>query len=453
MIHRTLSADETMTGTSRRSRRSSRYRRRVLSTAVLLALGLAWVTTQLAPAQPARVVRVGILHSLTGTMSLSEAALAKATIAALEDVNQQGGVMGYRLEPVLADGGSSPAQFAAQAESLIREHRVQVIFGCWTSAARKAVKPVVENHHNLLMYPVQFEGLELSDSIVYLGQTPNQQIKPAVKYAVDNLGKQFYLIGSDYIFPRTANWYLTDIAHLVGAEIVGERYVPLGQRDFNEIIHDIRTKKPQVIFNTLNGDSNLYFFDALAKAFSKNADGIPPMRVMSFSIGEYEIEQIAAFAGADAIIGHYASWNYFASIDSDTNRHFTALLNKAGIKTPNDPMSAAYTGVWLYKQAVEECESFEPERLKPCFAYQSFNGPAGIVTLEKNNFNTWQHARIGQVTTDLSFQIVWASDHPIQPQNFPPLCQPKTRLRNRLTAPAQPHDAAAPPDYEIGCAP
>lgn len=379
----------------------------------LLAATVAYVAWEQRPAEP---FEVAVLHSLTGTMSFSEQAVADATLAAIAEVNAQGGVLGRPLKPVLVDGESDPAVFAQRARELIEDRGIEVIFGAWTSASRKELRPVVDELGGLLLYPVQFEGMEDSPNIVYLAQVPNQQIKPSIKWAIDNLGGRFALVGSDYIFPRAANSYLIEVAEILGAEVLDERYVLLGEQRFDTLIADLKALKPDVIFNTLNGDSNIYFFEALKRIYG---DKKPP-RVISYSIAENEVAAIAEAIGPEAIVGHYASWSYFASIDSLKNRHFKKVLQDHGITTtPNDPMAAAYSGVWIFKQAAEACNSFAVEDIKRCFYNMTFNGPAGVVVIERGVMNAWQNARIGQVNANLDFDIIWSSDIAIKPDNFP----------------------------------
>jgi urea transport system substrate-binding protein len=341
--------------------------------------------------------------------------VVKATLAAIEEINEAGGIMGQKLEPIVADGESNPVKFGQKAAELIEKNRVSAIFGCWTSASRKEVKPVVEKHDSLLLYPVQYEGAEESSSIIYLGQLPNQQLKPAVLYATQHFGNNIFLVGSDYIFPRVANLYVKDIASLVGAKIVGERYEKLDSYDFKEVVLQIKAKKPSVILNTLNGDSNIYFFKELYEQGISSSD-IP---VISFSIAKEEIASIAAASSPNAVIGHFASWSYFDAIDSKENLKFKELMKKRGIQNPTDPMEAAYVGVWLYKQAVEECGSFEPSKVKKALRLQSFKGPGGVTTVTDGNLNTWKNSRIGRINYTLGFDVIEESKRALKPQNYP----------------------------------
>ncbi|MDQ6966713.1 MAG: urea ABC transporter substrate-binding protein, partial [Mariprofundaceae bacterium] len=259
-------------------------------------------------------IKIGILHSLTGTMAISEQPVVDATLLAIEEINTEGGLLGRQLVPVISDGQSKPSVFAGEAERLIKDEGVAVIFGCWTSASRKMVKPIVEQYENLLFYPVQYEGMELSPHIVYTGEVPSQQIIPAISWVSTHLGKRLYLIGSDYIFPRTANWLIHKQAALLGMQIVGENHLPLGTTDFSQIVAEIARLKPDAVINTVNGDSNLAFFKAMFEAGLK-AETTP---VVSFSIGENELIGMPV----EHVLGHYAAASYFQSIDTDENRAF-----------------------------------------------------------------------------------------------------------------------------------
>lgn len=383
----------------------------ILFLVLLVTIGVWVFLLKKAPSTP-----VGILHSLTGTMAISEKEVAQVTLAAFKEINEQGGILGHQIEPVISDGESNPAIFARKAQKLIRTNHVKAIFGCWTSSSRKEVKPIIEHYNNLLFYPVQYEGFEASPNIIYLGQTPNQQIRPAIKYAIDHFGKDFFLVGSDYIFPRAANLYIKDMAAILGVNVKGEFYVPLGGTDFSAIVHAIKIQKPKVILNTLNGDSNLYFFRELY-AQGIDSSKIP---VISFSIAEEENQKIGEKIPHEALIGHYASWSYFGSLKSKENSAFKIFLKKNHINAlPTDAMEAAYIGVHIYKQAVEECGSFEPTIVIRCVPMQSFNGAGGILYIDPNNNHSWKNSRIGRINRSLLFDIVYDSVTPIQPENYP----------------------------------
>ncbi len=358
-------------------------------------------------------VRVGILHSMTGTMSISERSVAESTQLAIDELNQKGGVLGRKIQATVADGASDWPTFALQAEKLIVEERVCTLFGCWTSASRKTVKPVVERLDHLLFYPVQYEGLERSPNIVYTGAAPNQQIIPAVKWSLDHLGKRFFLVGSDYVFPRTANAIVKDQVALLNGEITGEEYLLLGSKDVSGIVQKIVQAQPDVILNTINGDSNVAFFKELRKA------GITPQTipVVSFSIGEDELRSLKI----QDIAGDYAAWNYFQGIQSEENSQFVQSFRKkfGPDRVTDDPMEAAYFGVYLWAQAVEDAGTDEVKAIRRAIKDQSMTAPEGIVYIDGETQHTWKSVRIGRIRDDGQFDIVWNSGRPVRPVPYP----------------------------------
>jgi urea transport system substrate-binding protein len=346
-------------------------------------------------------------------MGLSEKPVAEATLLAIEEINQQGGILGRRIEPISVDPRSDDQVFAEEAERLITREGVSTLFGCWTSSSRKSVELVVEKHNHLLFYPVQYEGLEQSPNVVYTGALPNQQIIPAVKWSFDNLGRKFFLVGSDYVFPRTANSIIKDQLAALQGEVIGEEYVLLGSHDLDGIVRKILQARPSVILNTLNGDSNIYFFQALRKA------GITPARIptMSFSIGENEL----AALDPSQIAGDYAAGNYFQSIRSVENTQFVRRFRgKYGQKrVTSDPMESAYFGVHLWAQAVRDAGTSEARDIRSAVGEQSMVAPEGLVYIDRKTQHTWKTARIGRVRADGQFDILWTSDFPIQPVPYP----------------------------------
>ena len=358
-------------------------------------------------------IKIGILHSLTGTMAISEKAVVDATLMAIEEINAQGGVLGRTIEPIVVDGRSDWSTFADEAERLITKEKVSVVFGCWTSASRKTVKPIFEKHNHLLFYPVQYEGLEQSTNIVYTGAAPNQQITPAVKWSFDNLGKTFFLVGSDYVFPRTANAIIKDQIKSLQGEVLGEAYVLLGSTDFTAIVQQIVKTKPDVILNTINGGSNLNFFKALRAA------GITPDKIptMSFSIAEDELRML----NAAEMAGDYTAWNYFQSVSSEENTSFVKRYRaKYGQdRVTDDPIEAGYFGVYLWAQAVEKAGTDDTEAVRKSVGKQSTAAPGGVVYIDAENQHTWKVVRIGRIRTDGQFDVVWSSGKAIRPIPFP----------------------------------
>lgn len=383
---------------------------------LLGALGLLPLTGSLGGCRSRSTapLRVGVLHSLTGTMAISEKAVVDATLLAIEEVNAAGGLLGRKVEPVVVDGKSDWPTFAREAERLITKEKVVVVFGCWTSASRKTVKPVFEKHGHLLFYPVQYEGLESSPNIVYTGAAPNQQILPALKWSLDNLGRRVFLVGSDYVFPRTANAIIKDQVAALRGELLGEEYLLLGATDASALVAKILEARPDVVFNTINGDSNIAFFKAL-RAASSGPGEIP---TMSFSIAEDELRSLPA----SEMVGDYAAWNYFQSVEGPENKAFVAAFQaKYGAdRVTSDPMEAAYFGVKLWALAVAAAGTGDVAAVREAVKKQSYSAPGGMVYVDADTNHTWKVVRIGRIRKDGQFDIVWSSEKPVRPVPYPP---------------------------------
>ncbi len=362
---------------------------------------------------PKQPIKVGVLHSLTGTMAISEKPVVDSTLMAIEEINLQGGIHGRIIEPVVVDGRSDWPTFAVEAERLIVEEKVSVVFGCWTSASRKTVKPVFEKHNHLLFYPVQYEGLEQSKNIIYTGAAPNQQIIPAIKWCFDNLGSRFFLVGSDYVFPRTANEIIKDILTVLEGEIVGEEYILLGSDDVDNVVQKIIETQPDIILNTINGDSNIHFFRKLSEE-GITSDKIP---TMSFSVAEDELRVL----GVEHMVGNYASWNYFQCLEIDENRGFVERFKKkyGSQRVTDDPMEAGYFGVKLWVQAVRDAGTDDVNKVRKAVKNQSYSAPGGMVYVDSENNHVWKTVRIGRIKEDGQFDIVWSSEKPVRPVPYP----------------------------------
>lgn len=358
-------------------------------------------------------VKVGLLHSLTGSMAISEKSVRDAEVLAIKEINAAGGVNGKQIEYVEEDGASEPSTFATKAEKLIDSEGVSTIFGCWTSSSRKAVKPIVEEYGSLLWYPVQYEGMESSSNIVYTGAAPNQQIVPAIDYLLDQGYKKFFLLGSDYVFPRTANMIINAQLEAKGAEAVGEEYADMDQTDFAAIISKIEAAKPDVIINTLNGTGNVSFFKQMSEKNYTSNDYM----TMSFSIAEEEVATI----GADILKGHMVSWNYYQTTDTEKNKEFVNAYKDAygENRVTSDPAEAAYDAVYLWKAACEKADSFEPEDvIKAVESGEiSFDAPEGTVTIQGDNHHLVKPVRIGQVGDDGLINEIYATD-PVAPDPY-----------------------------------
>lgn len=358
-------------------------------------------------------VTVGLLHSLTGSMAISEGSVRDAEVLAIEEINADGGVLGKQIEYIEEDGASEPSTFATKAEKLLGEDEVATVFGCWTSSSRKAVKQIFEDYDNLLWYPVQYEGMESSDNIVYMGAAPNQQIVPAIEYLLDEGYSRFFLIGSDYVFPRTANMIINaQIEAADGAEVVGEEYAAMDQTEFSSIITKIEEAKPDVIINTLNGTGNVSFFKQLADRNISSDD----IMSMSFSIAEEEVATI----GADILKGNLVSWNYYQTTDTEKNKEFVAAYKaKFGEdRVTSDPAEAAYDAVYMWKAACEKAGSFDTDAVREALGGLSIEAPEGTITVNGENQHISKPVRIGQVADDGLIYEVSSTDSPVEPDPY-----------------------------------
>ncbi|MEK4277335.1 urea ABC transporter substrate-binding protein [Paenibacillus sp. FSL R7-0026] len=364
------------------------------------------------PAASGDTIKVGILHSLSGTMAISEVSVKDAEMLAIEEINAAGGVLGKQIEPVIEDGASDWPTFAEKAGKLLQQDKVAAVFGGWTSASRKAMLPVFEQNKGLLFYPVQYEGLESSPNIFYTGATTNQQIVPSVTWLLENRGKTFYLLGSDYVFPKTANQVIKAQLAAEGGEVVGEEYTPLGHTDYSTIISKIKAAKPDIVYNTLNGDSNVAFFKQLKDAGISSDQ----MTTLSVSVAEEEIRGI----GADVLKGHLASWNYYQTTDTPENTTFVAKYKEkyGADRVTADPIEAGYVAVYLWKAAVEKAGSTDVEKVKAAAKGLEFDAPEGKVTVDGENQHIYKTVRIGEVQEDGQFKELWNSGEPVKPDPY-----------------------------------
>lgn len=357
-------------------------------------------------------VKVGILHSLSGTMAISEVSLRNAEMMAIDEINAAGGVLGKQIVPVIEDGASDWPTFAEKAKKLLQSDEVATVFGGWTSASRKAMLPVFEQNKGLLWYPVQYEGMESSPNIMYTGATTNQQIVPAVDWLLENKGSKMFLIGSDYVFPRTANNIIKAQLDAKGGELVGEEYTALGHTDYSTLISKIKAADPDVVFNTLNGDSNVAFFKQLKDTGITAAD----MPVLSVSIAEEEIRGI----GGDVVAGHFTAWNYYQTIDTPANNEWvTNFKAKFGDElVTDDPIEAAYFAVYLWAAAAEKAGSFEVDAVKEAAKGIEVEAPGGTVKVDGDNQHTYKVVRIGEIREDGLIDEVWNSGEAVKPDPY-----------------------------------
>ena len=357
-------------------------------------------------------IKVGILHSLSGTMAISETSVRDAEMLAIDEINSAGGVLGKQLVPVVEDGASNNATFSEKAQKLLDSDGVACVFGCWTSASRKAVLPVFEARNGLLWYPIQYEGMEQSPNIFYVGAAPNQQIVPAVDYLAENYGPKIFLMGSDYVFPRTANTVIKAQAEAKGYEVVGETYTPMGHTDYATIINKIRAAKPDFVFNTLNGDSNVSFFKQLKDS------GITCDDVMtcSVSIAEEEVKGI----GAGYLAGHLVSWNYYQTTDTPENRRFVAAYKAAygEDRVTDDPIEAGYDAVYLWAAAVGKAGSTAVDDVRAAAGGIQIDAPEGKMTIDGETQHMYKPVRIGRINDSGLIDEIYASKEPIKPDPY-----------------------------------
>ena len=351
-------------------------------------------------------VRVGLLHSRSGTMAISEHTVAEAELLAVAEINAAGGlwVDGKRLRvvPVEEDGESDWPTFARKAAKLIDVSRVAVIFGGWTSSSRKAMLPIVESRRHLLFYPLQYEGEECSKFVFYAGAAPNQQAGPAVDWLLQNKGDQFFLIGSDYVYPRTVNTIIRRQLSRANAALVGERYVALGEQVLGAVVAAIKSAMPKggIVINTINGDSNVAFFSEAAAQGLTAANGYT---IMSFSVSEEEVNAI----GVEYLEGSYAAWNFFQAVDTPASKKFTeSFKNFYGVhRVTADPAEAAYSMVHLWALAAQKAGSTSPDAVRQALPGTEFDAPQGRVAVNANH-HLKKHVYIGEVKADGQFQIV-----------------------------------------------
>jgi urea transport system substrate-binding protein len=399
-------------------------RRLGLKTVFATALAACWVSPVLAQ----ETIKVGVLHSLSGTMAISESVLKDTVLMTIAEINAKGGLLGKKLEAVVVDPASNWPLFAEKAKQLISVDKVAVTFGCWTSVSRKSVLPVFEQNNALLFYPVQYEGEELSKNVFYTGAAPNQQAIPAVEYLMSKDGgsaKRWVLLGTDYVYPRTTNKILRAFLKSKGvadADIM-EEYTPFGHSDYQTIIAKIKKfaaeGKKTAVVSTINGDSNVPFYKELGNQGLKATD-VP---VVAFSVGEEELRGV----DTKPLVGHLAAWNYFMSIKAPANTEFikkwsayAKANNVPGHKDKpltNDPMEATYIGINMWAQAVKKAGSVDVDKVIKAMAGQTFPAPSGITSkMDEKNHHLWKSVFIGEIRADGQFNVVWKTPGPVRAQ-------------------------------------
>jgi len=404
-------------------------RRNFISSLTRVAAGVALLATGLS-AHAADTIKVGILHSLSGTMAISETSLKDVALMTIDEINAKGGVLGKKLEPVIVDPASNWPLFAEKARQLIANDHVVAIFGCWTSVSRKSVLPVVKELNGLLYYPVQYEGEELEKNVFYTGAAPNQQAIPAVEYLMSKDGggaKRFVLLGTDYVYPRTTNKILRAFLHSKGVkdEDIKEEYTPFGHADYQTIVADIKKFSAggkTAVISTINGDSNVPFYKELGNAGLKATD-VP---VVAFSVGEEELRGV----DTKPLVGHLAAWNYFESVKNPTNADFVKKwkayaaakhLPNAATAVTNDPMEATYVGIHMWAQAVEKAKSTDTDKVIAAMGGQTFKAPSGYtLVMDQTNHHLHKPVMIGEIKGDGQFSVVWKTKQPIRAQPWSP---------------------------------
>ena len=362
--------------------------------------------------QAADTIKVGIMHSLSGTMAISETPLKDVALMTIDEINAKGGVLGKKLEPVVVDPASNWPLFAEKARQLLSQDKVAVVFGCWTSVSRKSVLPVFEELNGLLFYPVQYEGEEM------------------VEYLMSEDGgsaKRFFLLGTDYVYPRTTNKILRAFLHSKGVEDkdIEEVYTPFGHSDYQTIVANIKKFSAggkTAVVSTINGDSNVPFYKELANQGLKATD-VP---VVAFSVGEEELRGI----DTKPLVGNLAAWNYFESVDNPTNQAFVAdykayakahKLPNADSVVTNDPMEATYVGIHMWAQAVEKAGTTDVDKVRAAMAGQSFKAPSGFtLTMDATNHHLHKPVMIGEIEGNGQFNVVWQTEEPVRAQPWSP---------------------------------
>ncbi|QKS30635.1 MAG: Aliphatic amidase expression-regulating protein [Accumulibacter sp.] len=416
-------------------------RRNFMKTISAVAVTAAFGLNSFA-AMAAETIKVGVLHSLSGTMAISETALKETVLMAISEINSKGGVLGKKLEPVVVDPASNWPLFAEKARQLLSKDKVAVTFGCWTSVSRKSVLPVFKELNGLLFYPVQYEGEELEYNVFYTGAAPNQQAIPAVEYLMSKDGgeaKRFVLLGTDYVYPRTTNKILRAFLKSKGvadADIM-EEYTPFGHSDYQTIIAKIKKfsseGKKTAVVSTINGDSNVPFYKELGNAGIKATD-VP---VVAFSVGEEELRGV----DTKPLVGHLASWNYFMSLKNPENEKFTKLYRAWAVKqklpnadkaVTNDPMEATYIGVYMWKQAVEKAKSTDVDKVIAAMAGQTFKAPSGFtIKMDETNHHLHKPVFIGEIKADGQFNVVWKTPGPVRAQPWSPFIPGNEQRKDR----------------------
>jgi urea transport system substrate-binding protein len=390
-------------------------KRWLLALGTVIALGGIWYAWK-AYWRAETPIIVGILHSQTGPLAISEQSMIDAEQLAIDELNQQGGLLGRQIKAVIADGRSDPKVFGQEARRLIDNEKVCVIIGGWTALCRRAMKSVVEPSNHLLIFPSNYEGMDITSCVVCTGPIPNQQVIPAVNWCFEALkARKFYLAGSQDIQSYSCNAVIKDQLKALGAHLAGEKYVPLDGTGTTEMIAEIKKARPDVVLSTVIGDANKPFYRQLAQGGLTSAR----MPVLSFTITEDELRDLPV----QEMVGDYAGWSYFQSIDSPVNRAFVQRFkNRYGSgRTTSDSIVAAYNSVKLWAQAVEEAGTELTSDVRRAIRRQSLDAPEGVVSIDAETLHTWRPFYLGKIRADGQFEIVWSLEKPVRPVPYPVL--------------------------------
>ena len=395
-----------------------------------VAVAIASMVLAAGSSRAAETIKVGVLHSLSGTMAISETSLKDVALMTIDEINAKGGVLGKKLEPVVVDPASNWPLFAEKARQLLTQDKVAAVFGCWTSVSRKSVLPVFEELNGLLFYPVQYEGEELSQNVFYTGAAPNQQAIPALEYLMSKEGggaTRFFLLGTDYVYPRTTNKILRAFLKSKGIpeSDIQETYTPFGHSDYQTIVAQIKAfgaAGHAAVVSTINGDSNVPFYKELGNQGLKATD-IP---VVAFSVGEEELRGI----DTKPLVGQLAAWNYFMSVKNKQNTAFVkqwkAYVKKNNLpggdtRVTNDPMEAEYVGIHMWAQAVKKAGTTKVDEVRKAMSGQTFAAPSGFtLKMDETNHHLWKPVMIGEVQANGQFDVVWKTDKTVRAQPWSP---------------------------------
>lgn len=359
-------------------------------------------------------INFGIIHSLTGTYSISVLPVVNAELLAIEEINRKGGLLGYKINPIVVDGKSDWQIFKKETEELLSSKDIKAVIGCFASACRKEVLPIYQKYNKILIFPAQYEGVEESEHILYSGSVPNQQITPSIKWANDNLGKTFFIVSTDSIYQRVSNELIKSVLKVLDAKLLGEEYLLTDSLDTDKVAEKILKLNPAIIINNTVHKTNNALINSLTKY------GVLPnkSKILLYKILETEVNKLDK---KESLIGSYAVANYFQTLNIPENHEFIKNYKaKYGEQTViSDTMISAYSGIYLWAEAVTQAESFDTNSVRKALYSSTYPSPSGTYYVDSNSLNLWNEVYIGKLNKDFQFDIVWKSDKPIKPVLFP----------------------------------